>query len=175
MSISQQKNEHKWLGFPFFSIKCALRHWRVHSRNARPLATAQVLHSSTIDRTCLKESHETKQAEDIPEANSAPEGQQRACLPPLSAGQPSHTTCLCSSKKKRVCSCLHDDLDPVLFSGAWHSECSQRRMQRRRNNRCTSPSRMLCFLHGLQACHTERMRVLKVPLDHYCSCIWSDL
>lgn len=29
-----------------------------------------------------------------------------------------------------VYSCLHDDLEPALFSGAWHSECSWRRMQR---------------------------------------------
>lgn len=46
-----------------------------------------------------------------------------------------------------VCSCLHDDLEPTLFSGAWHSECSWRRMQRSRTTDalpsagCSAPPR----------------------------------
>lgn len=49
----------------------------------------------------------------------------------LSAGsRPAKPQWLPASVPAGVCSCLHDDLEPVLFSGAWHSECSRRRMQR---------------------------------------------
>lgn len=50
-------------------------------------------------------------------------------VPQLTAG-PAKPQWLPASVPAGVCSCLHDDLEPALLSGAWHSECSWRRMQR---------------------------------------------
>lgn len=44
-----------------------------------------------------------------------------------------------------ACSCLHDDLEPALFSGAWHSECSWKRMQRSHTTDALPLSRMICI------------------------------
>lgn len=68
-----------------------------------------------------------------------------------------------------VCSCLHDDLEPVLFSGAWHSECSRRRMQRSHTTDallsagCSAPP--WC---SLRACQT----MMRVPLVRFFCCFF---
>lgn len=69
-----------------------------------------------------------------------------------------------------VCSCLHDDLEPALFSGAWHSECSWRRMQRSRTTDalpsagCSAPPR-----HRLKACQTAHTMVRASFSSCFCS------
>lgn len=76
-----------------------------------------------------------------------------------------------ASVPARVCSCLHDDLDPVLLSGAWHSECSQRRMQRSHTTDallsagCSAPPR-----YSLKACQTAQTMMMRVPLSRFFFC-----
>lgn len=78
-----------------------------------------------------------------------------------------------ASVPARVCSCLHDDLDPVLLSGAWHSECSQRRMQRSHTTDallsagCSAPPR-----YSLKACQTAQTMMMRVSLSRFFSALF---